>query len=192
MEFITQSQAKAEVRMDRADARMDRLEKQVKATAELVREGMKLVRGLVEDRREDPAGVTRSREGTGRTRESAGPDGGNSESLSTIPVERSQPPVSERLVVTPIAKKVTWGLTRGGGIYLPCTGAENGNFGPHLTGLELLQFPWTSVHCHCRNVTIFGPKSGLSLRARGPGSEARAVSAWSPSPPSGRRRTSDV
>lgn len=45
MEFILQSQAKAEVRAERADA-------QIAATANLVREGMKIVGALIKDRRE--------------------------------------------------------------------------------------------------------------------------------------------
>ena len=66
MEFILESQAKAEARADRADARaaradaradkadarMDRLDKQLKATADLVREGMKIVGAFAKDRRE--------------------------------------------------------------------------------------------------------------------------------------------
>ncbi len=73
MEFILESQAKAEVRADRAheradraeeradraeeradraDARMDRLETQVKATANLVRQGMKIIQSLARDQKE--------------------------------------------------------------------------------------------------------------------------------------------
>jgi chromosome segregation ATPase len=52
IEFILQSQAKAEVRADRADARMDRIDAQLKATANLVREGMKIVQTLARDRKE--------------------------------------------------------------------------------------------------------------------------------------------
>ena len=44
IEFILQSQANAEVRMERAD-------RQIQATANLVREGMKMVKTLVADRR---------------------------------------------------------------------------------------------------------------------------------------------
>jgi len=51
MEFILQSQARAEVRADRFDAKLDRLELQVKPTADLVRQGMKIVQALAQDRR---------------------------------------------------------------------------------------------------------------------------------------------
>ena len=55
MEFILQSQVRAEIRADRADARLDRLEVQVKATANLVRQGMKIVQALVRDQKETRA-----------------------------------------------------------------------------------------------------------------------------------------
>ena len=69
IEFIIDSQAGAEVRMDRAEARMDRAEarmdradKQIQATRDLVRAGMKIVQQLAADRREARQEIHQMRE----------------------------------------------------------------------------------------------------------------------------------
>jgi len=52
IQSIAESQLRAERRADRADARMDKFDKQLRATAALVKEGVKMVRGLRDSQKE--------------------------------------------------------------------------------------------------------------------------------------------